>query len=426
MFCKTSAYQFNNTQNLRVDPTQYSKMKVVKKSYKFRIYPNKTQQAQMSRTFGCVRFVWNQLVDDFNNYNKEDAPTNRTIPILKEEFGFLSDVSCATLQQKQRDFIEYKSQFFNNGRKTKVARPVFKKKGVNDSFRLPSQKFKITKDRIQLERIGKVKAVFDRQIPRDVKFLSVTVKKNSCEHYFASVLVNEKLEPKPTTGKTVGIDLGLKTFIVTSDNQQFESPKFFRKNHAKLARAQMWLSKKKKGSKRRQSQKKKVARIHLKTANQRQHFIHQVTNDLIDNYQQIVIEDLNVKGMVKNRKLAKSISDASFAMFRSHLTYKCKWHDRELVVVDRFYPSSKTCSGCGSKKNKLNLKERIYVCESCGFMIDRDFNAALNLKVEGLRLSETNKMPVRVGAERRPSRGHKTSLDVGLNETGKNKTLIDV
>ncbi len=375
----------------------------------------------MSRTFGCVRFVWNQLVEDFNNHKKGETPKNKTVATLKKEFDFLSEVSCATLQQKQRDFVKYKDQFFNKDRKTKIGLPVFKKRGVNDSFRLPNQKFWFVRDKIQLERIGKVRVVIDREIPPYAKFLSVTVQRNACGHYFASVLVEEKLEPKPTTGKTVGVDLGLKTFIVTSDNQQFESPKFFSKNQAKLVKAQRWLSKKKKGSNRYLKQKLKVAKIHLKTANQRQHFIHQVTNDLVNNYQRIVIEDLNVKGMVKNKNLSKSISDASFYMFRSQLTYKCNWHDRELVTVDRFYPSSKTCSNCGSKKDKLSLKERTYDCTQCGITIDRDLNAALNLKQEGTRLLET-KMPVRVGAERRPSRGRKTSSGVGPVETGKNET----
>lgn len=362
-------------------------MKTVKKAYKFRIYPNKTQQTKLSKAFGCTRFVWNQLVEQFNNWEPEqEKRSDKTVTDLKREFDFLSEVSCAVLQQKHRDFIEYKRQFFNKGRKLKVGRPSFKKRGVNDSFRLPNQKFKLISNKIQLERIGKVRIVVDHHIPSEVKFLSVTVKKNACDQYFVSILVDENIEPKPTTGKTVGVDLGLKTFVVTSDNQQFESPKFFRKNQAKLAKAQRWFSKKKKGSNRYNKQKLKVAKVHLKTTNQRTHFIHQVTNDLVKNYQRIVIEDLNVKGMVKNSKLSKSISDASFGLFRSQLSYKCNWHDRELVVVDRYFPSSKTCSNCGHTKQELNLNERIYKCDSCNFQIDRDLNAAINLKNEGIKL----------------------------------------
>lgn len=362
------------------------KIELIKKAYRFRIYPNSTQQTKLSKTFGCVRFVWNQLVEGFNNFKSDEPAQNKSLPDIKKEFEFLNEVSCATLQQKHRDFIELKQQFFNKSRKVKVGKPKFKKRGQNDSFRLPNQKFKMLSGKIQLEKIGKVRIVIDREIPKDAKFLSVTVKQNSCNQFFVSILVEENLKPKPTTGKTVGVDLGIKTFVVTSNNQQFESPKFFRKNQAKLAKAQLWFSKKQKSSKRRQLQKLKVAKVHLKTTNQRKHFIHQVTNNLVKNYQRIVIEDLNVKGMVKNRKLSKSISDASFALFRSQLVYKCSWHDRDLIVVDRFFPSSKTCSGCGNKKQELSLKERIYECQSCGLSIDRDLNAAINLEIEGTKL----------------------------------------
>ena len=176
------------------------------------------------------------------------------------------------------------------------------------------------------------------------------------------------------------IDLGLKSFLVTSDNQEIENPRYFRKSQAQLKTAQRRLSKKQKGSNRRKKQKLKVAKIHQKTANQRSHFLHQITNQLINENDVIVIEDLNVKGMVKNRKLAKSISDASFAMFRQQLTYKCDWYGKELIIADRFYPSSKTCSCCGQVKKTLTLSQRTYACDNCGLVIDRDLNASLNLK----------------------------------------------
>ena len=299
---------------------------------------------------------------------------------MKVEFNFLNDVSCAILQQKIRDFIEFKKQFFNTKRKLKVQRPTFKKRGHNDSFRLPNQKFNILDGQIQLEKIGKVPFVQDRPIPIDSRFLSVTVTKNSLNQYFASVLVETTVNELPKTGQTVGVDLGLKSFLVTSDNQEIENPRYFRKSQAQLKTAQRRLSKKQKGSNRRKKQKLKVAKIHQKTANQRSHFLHQITNQLINENDVIVIEDLNVKGMIKNHKLAKSISDASFAMFRQQLTYKCDWYGKELVIADRFYPSSKTCSCCGQVKKTLTLNQRTYACDNCGLVIDRDYNAALNLK----------------------------------------------
>ena len=353
---------------------------MIKRAYKYRLYPNKSQEIKLSMAFGHTRFVWNKCVEAFNN--KVDI---KKLPELKQEFGFLSDVSCATLQQKYRDFIEFKQQFFNKSRKTKLGKPKFKKRGVNDSFRLPNQKFKIIGSKIQLERIGKINFVCDREIPKNSKFISVTISYNSAGQYFASVLVECHVEELPKTNKSVGVDLGIKSFVITSDGKEFASNRFFRDNQSKLRTAQKHFARKKKSSIRYRKCKLKVAQIHLKIANQREHFLHQVSNYLIQNYDRIVIEDLNVKGMIKNRKLAKSISDASFSKFRNQLTYKCDWYGRELIIADRFYPSSKTCSCCGNVKKELKLSERIYKCEVCLFEIDRDLNAAINLRSVGVK-----------------------------------------
>ena len=352
---------------------------MIKRAYKYRLYPSKGQEIKFSMAFGHCRFVYNKLVESFNN-----KVESKTLPQLKSEFSFLSDVSCATLQQKYRDFIEFKQQFFNKSRKTKLGKPRFKKRGINDSFRLPNQKFKIVGSKIQLERIGKVNFVCDREIPQNSKFLSVTVSRNSAGQYFASVLVECHVEELPKTNKSVGVDLGIKSFVITSDGKEFASNRFFRDNQSKLRTAQKHFARKKKGSSRHKKCKLKVARIHQTISNQREYFLHQVSNYLVLNYDKIVIEDLNVKGMVKNRKLAKSISDASFSKFRSQLTYKCDCYGRELIIADRFYPSSKTCLCCGNVKKELKLSERIYKCEVCLFEIDRDLNAAINLRSVGV------------------------------------------
>lgn len=354
---------------------------MIKKAYKFRLYPTDGQCKKLAMAFGCARFVWNNAVAGFNE--KAEMPS---IPALKVLHPFLADVSCSILQQKQRDFLEFKTQFFSKTRKAKIARPRFKKRGVNDSFRLPNQKFKVLESKIQIEKIGKIAFVKDRELPESARTLSVTVSKNPSGQYFASVLVEQEIAPFPKTGKSVGVDLGLKTFAVTSDGKEYAASKFFRESQSRLRTAQKHLSRKKKGSIRFKRCKLKVAKIHRKTANRRSHFIHSVTNDLVVNYDTIVIEDLNVAGMVKNRKLSKSIYDAAFSETRRQITYKCAWYGKALIVADRWFASSKTCSGCGEVKKILKLSERTFVCECCGLTIDRDENAAINLKNKSVRV----------------------------------------
>jgi putative transposase len=235
-------------------------------------------------------------------------------------------------------------------------------------------------DSIQLEKIGKIRFVEDRPIPTNAQLLSVTVSKNAANQYFISVLVEDSIAPKPKTQQVVGCDLGLKSFVVTSNSDVFEPQQAARKNQARLKKAQKHLARKQKGSKRRKKQRLTVARIHQKIANQRCDHIHKVTTHLVNHFDTIVIEDLNVSGMVRNRRLSKAISDAGFRMFRTQLEYKCDWYDKKLVIADRFYASSKTCSGCGFQKATFRLAERTFECEKCRVCLDRDINAALNLK----------------------------------------------
>lgn len=383
----------------------------MKKAFKYRLYPNKTQQAQMEKSFGCVRFVWNQMVAAFNSSQDAKVEESKLLP-LKKQHAFLYEVSNTILQQKLRDWFEFKNQFFSKSRKSKINKPSFKKRGKKDSFRLSNTTFRFENNKIRLEKIGHVRIVIDRPIPTGAKLFSATVSKNASGQYFVSIVAEVEISPKMKTGKRAGIDLGLKSFLVTSDNQEIKSPKFFRESQAELARAQKWFAKKKKGSRRRRKCGLKVARIHQRISNQRAHFLHQITNNLVSEYDQIVIEDLNVAGMKKNRSLAKSISDASFSMFRQQLTYKCLWYGKELVVADRWYASSKTCSCCGNKKEKLGLGERTYNCEACGLNLDRDFNAALNLK---------QYQTVGINAVSRSSRANKSTASVAarLDETSR-------
>jgi putative transposase len=208
-------------------------------------------------------------------------------------------------------------------------------------------------------------------------------------------LVEVEINEKPKTGKSVGLDIGIKTFLTGSDGLVVENPKYFRENQMKLSRAQRNFSRKKKGSIRRKKAKLKIARIHNKIANQRRDFIHKTTAQLVDNYDIIAIEDLNVAGMIKNHKLAKSISDASFSEFYNILSYKAKWYGKEVIKIERWFASSKTCSCCGWKNEHLTLSDRTFICKACGFEIDRDSNASKNILKEALRVSNAIRTPSR-------------------------------
>jgi putative transposase len=356
------------------------------KAFKYRIYPNKSQEVLLSKTFGCIRVIWNANVESFNSYDKDHNPKPKIITKsdLIIDKPWLNEVSAAAIQQKIRDFQETSKQFFSKTRKKKINRPSFKKKSGNQSYRLPNQKFSINGNKIRLEKIGWVRMSVDRIIPGDCKILSCTISKNCCNQYLVSISVDTVICHKPKTGKSVGVDLGLKSFATLSDNVVIDNIKFFREKQSEIIKIQKHLSRKKKGSNRYKKNKLRIARLHNKIANKRNDFLHNVTTLLINNYDIICIEDLNVSGMLSNHKLAKSISDTSFSIFRSMLEYKCNWYGKKLVVIDRFYPSSKTCSKCGWKKEDLALSDRVFKCENCGMEIDRDLNAAINIERVGV------------------------------------------
>ena len=253
---------------------------------------------------------------------------------------------------------------------------------------MPNQKFTVLENHIRLEKIGKVKIIKDRELPNGYKLMSVTVSKDTTGKYFASVLIETEIPHFEKTGKQVGIDVGLKEFATLSNGDVIANPKWFRNNQAKLKKLQRRLSKKKKGSSRYKKNKLKVARLHKKTANQRDWFLHNVSTKIVKDFDIISIEDLNVSGMIKNRKLSKSIADVSFAKFFSMLDYKCKWYGKEIVKIPRFAPSSKTCSSCGNVKKELKLSERIYNCDVCGHLQDRDLNASININEIGVKISK--------------------------------------
>lgn len=361
------------------------------RAYKFRLYPNKVQAEYLNQNFGAVRFVWNQLVAAFNSWSPIGPNPYVTEKTLKdnEEYPWLKDVISYALQQKRLDFEEFKKQFFNKKRLVKLGRPKFKKKGVSsDSFRIPGSSMggnkclDFVKGFIKIPKMGRTKIVFDRTFNGELR--QCTFSKNKVGQYFVSILVKEDVELKRNTGRSVGIDLGLNHFLVLDNGIKIENPRWFRESQAKLKRAQRHLSRKKIGSNRREHQRMKVAKIHLKIANQRKHFHHVVSSWLVGNFDHIFTEDLNIKGMKKSN-LAKSVSDAGWASFISMLSYKSNWYGRSFHKVDRFFPSSKTCSTCGEKENGFdwNLGIREWTCSGCGYRHDRDVNAAKNIKIEG-------------------------------------------
>ncbi|HPQ23217.1 MAG TPA: RNA-guided endonuclease TnpB family protein, partial [Candidatus Paceibacterota bacterium] len=289
------------------------------------------------------------------------------------------------IQQKEIDFKQFLKQFFSKKRKNKIGFPVFKKKNGRNSFKLPNQKFKIIGNKIQLEKIGKVRMVIDRELPEG-KLMSVTISKNPSGQYFASILIETEVTPKTKTNKEVGIDLGIKVFATQSDGIEIGNPKYLRKSQAKLQRLQRHLSRKQKGSRRYERCRLKIARLHQKISNQRDWFLHNYTTFLVNNYDRIFTEDLNVNGMLKNHCLAGAISDVSWSKFVSILEYKCNWYGKEVVKVDRFFASSKTCK-CGAKNEDLKLSDREWVCKSCGAVNKRDLLAAQNILEYGRRSS---------------------------------------
>lgn len=363
---------------------------MILKAYKYRIYPTKTQEKFLGQVFGSVRFVWNQLVSNFNSYSKDDPNRPMSEKILKDnpEFAWLNESISYALQQKRMDFEETKSQFFSKTRKIKTGRMKFKKRGVStESFRIPGQKcgnshIDLELCQIKLPKMTPIKMSVERKFSGLVK--NVTVSKNKCNQYFVSILVEEALELKQNTGRSIGIDLGLKHLCIMSNGMKIENPRWFRENQSKLKQAQKHLSRKTRGSKRYKKQRLKVASIHLKIANQRK-WVHQnLSTWLVNNYDTICMENLNIAGMKKNRKLSKSISDAGWYSLVSMISYKSNWYGRSFQKIDRFFASSKTCNCCGHKIESMDLSIREWACSSCGTIHDRDLNAAMNILHEGL------------------------------------------
>lgn len=358
------------------------------RAYKYRIYPNNEQQNFLNKNFGAVRFVWNHLVANFNRPKDFVGPClPSSEKNIKDCYVFLKDVISYALQQKRIDFEETKKQFFSKTRKTKLGRMKFKSKGKsNDSFRIPfasltPNAIDLVNGSIKFPKMTPMKMVVDRTFEGIPK--SVTISRNRCGQYFVSILVEEEIKPKQLSNRSVGIDLGFIDLCTLSNGIKVGNPRWFRETQTKLAKQQRHLSRKVKGSNRYQKQKLKVARTYQKITNQRDYVLHNISTWLVNNFDVICMEDLNIEGMKK--LFGKSASDASLGKLVSMIKYKCEWYGKTFHQVSRWYPSSKTCNHCGHKNENLSLDVREWKCGSCGNVNDRDLNASKNLLDQGLK-----------------------------------------
>lgn len=366
------------------------------KAIKIRIYPSAEQVDFINKQLGCCRFVYNNCLafrkDSYQNEHVSISSSEavKHITVLKKDNEWLKNVHSKVLQQSVRDMNQAYDNFFKLHR----GFPKFKSKHDNrQSCRFPKDAFiGVRGNRIDLIKI--LKDIHFKCSRNDERYLnrnqdkvkSITLSKEPNGKFYLSVLIDKPLRQVPQSSSMMGLDLGIKDFAVTSDGQVIENFHFKKNEESRLKRLQRQISKKVVGSKNREKARLRFFKLNKKIRNRKLNFLHDVTNHLIDENQVIVMEDLNVKGMVRNHKLAESISEVNWGEFRRILTYKAAWHGRQLVFIDRFYPSSKRCNHCGYIYKELTLKDRQWVCPKCDSLIDRDYNAALNILEEGERI----------------------------------------
>lgn len=360
------------------------------KSYKFRLYPEDKDKAFLSQHFGHCRFVYNYFLKEKQNFylkNKKTLNYNNCSAALttlkkQKEYSWLKDVNSQSLQQSLKHLETAFGKFFK--KETKF--PVYKNKHSFNSFSIP-QNIRIVKNRIFIPKFKQgIRFVKHRELKG--KILSATISLNPSGRYFVSILTSQEIDVKKSVKnpKIIGLDLGIKDFLITSDGSRFSNFKFKRQYQTKLSKLQKYLSRKPQPSNSKIKLKQKIAKLHEKIANSREYLQHCISKQLVEENDVICLETLSVKNMMKNHKLAYAISDSAWTSFVSKLEYKSKWKGKDIVKIDHFFPSSKTCNSCGYINQKLTLKDRSWICPKCGKLLDRDINAAKNILTRGLTI----------------------------------------
>jgi putative transposase len=364
----------------------------VKRAYRFRFYPTPAQEQILAQTFGCARFAYNAMLrlrSDAWLQRQERVgyhATSAALTVLKKtpEHAWLNDVSSVPVQQALRHLNTAFSNFFAKRAKY----PAFKRKDGPQSAEYTTSAFRWDGRVLRLAKMDEALNIrWSRTLPKAAKLTTATVSKDSAGRYFVSLLCDDAVTAKPEAAGQVGIDLGLSHFAILSTGEKIASPKTFRKNEVRLAKWQRRLKNKTLGSKNRAKVKKAVARVHAHITDARRDFLHKLSTRLIRENQVIAVETLSVSNMRRNHCLAKSISDAGWSEFVRQLEYKAQWSGRTLIGIDRWYPSSKTCSACGHVQGKMPLSVREWTCPECGAHHDRDVNAARNVLAAGLAAS---------------------------------------
>lgn len=373
----------------------------MKQRYRYRLYPHPHQQVALAKAFGCARVVWNDALAKSRELyalgQKTSYPVLARLCITQAkqtpERSWLSDPSNVVLQQSVRDLdLAYRNWWASlTGKRKgpKVRPPRFKKRRGAQSIRFMSHVFRTGERTLALSKIGPVPIEWSRALPSAPS--SVTVIRDASGRYFASFVVEVEPTTLPANGKALGIDLGLAFLAVTSDGEKIAPPKFLRSALKRLRRLQRNLKHKQKGSNRLAIARWKVAALHASIADKRLDFLHQLSTHIIRENQTVVLEDLNVSGMLKNKKLARSIADVGWRQFRILLESKAEQYGRQVVVINRWLPTSQVCSACGHRDGKKELSVREWQCPSCGTIHDRDINAALNILAAGLAESQNGR-----------------------------------
>ena len=376
----------------------------VKRAFRFRFYPTPEQESALNRTFGCVRVVWNHMLAerhrrwhvDGQSTSYVDANAELTAFKKRDGVAFLSEVSSVPLQQCLRHQQKAMTAFFEK----RSRYPRFKSRRNRQAAEYTRSAFRYdpAARALTLAKMDTpLNVVWSRDLPDGAEPTTVTVSRDFAGRWHVSMLCDATIEPMPITGSAVGVDLGLKSFAVTSDGEVIDHPKLLARKAARLARYQRAMARKQKGSANRAKARTKVARVHAEITDARRDFLHKTSTRLVRTNDVIAVEDLAVANMVRNRSLSRSISDSGWAEFVSQLEYKCAWYGRTLIKIDRWYPSSKTCSSCGHLLVELSLGTRHWTCPGCGTRHDRDLNAAKNILAAGLAVTAC-------GADVRPRR----------------------